>query len=179
MYRNLLLHRVPGEATRWCEKRPYNVRFISEILQYFGSEARFIHIVRDPRAVCTSRHPENPESYWVDPARWVQDVKSGLEHLHHPQVFTLRYEDLIMETEKQIRGICGFLGEECTGEILNWVEHAKVRSHDSWFGEITGIQKTPLESWKAQEHQARVEEVMKCPGVDELMEIIQNFTTTP
>ncbi len=176
MFRNLLLHRVPKKATRWCEKRPYNVRFIPEILQYFGPEARFIHIVRDPRAVCTSRHPANPESYWVDPDRWVQDVKMGLDYLYHPQVLTIRYEDLISDTEAQIRMICDFLGEECGAEILSWPENATVRSHDSWYGKITDIQKASLEKWRAEEHRARVVEVMKYPGVEELMKVIQNFT---
>ena len=175
MYRKLLLNDVPQEATRWCEKRPYNVRYIPEILHYFGADATFIHIVRDPRAVCTSVHPSDPGRYWVSPERWTQDVKAGLDFVNHRQVKTIRYEKLVLDTENEIRGLCEFMRVECRPEILDWTQHAKVRSHDSWFGGISQMNPKSLEKWKNKNHKLRVEGIMKYPGVSTLLKQIEQI----
>ena len=169
MYRQLLLTKVPETAHRWCEKRPYNVLHIPEILAYFGSEARFIHLVRDPRAVCTSTHPENPAEYWVSPERYVRDVSEGLRHQNHPQVLTIRFEDLILHFDPTIRRVCEFIGEEVCPEIIAWHAHAKVRSNRAWFTGLQDLQSEAIERWKVAVHKQRVDQVMSYGGVRELM----------
>lgn len=102
-----------AEAHRWCEKTPKNILFAEEILNYFGPDARFLHIVRDGRNVVTSRHPGRPDSYYVPPERWVRDVSAAREVEHHPQLKTVRYEDLTSSPLQSLRDIFDFLGESC------------------------------------------------------------------
>ena len=169
MYRQLLWRSIPASAHRWCEKRPFNVRHIGNILTYFGPGARFIHIYRDARQVCVSRHPDDPSRYWVPLSRWINDTSAGLAFRDHPQVFTINYNDLVLEPEKAIREICAFIEEEPVDEILNWFNHATVRQHSAWFNGLEKIQTKPLEKWKKEENKERVNEIMSDEKVVALM----------
>jgi len=169
MYRELLWRSVPDSAHRWCIKRPFNVLHIEEILDYFGPGAKFIHIYRDARQVCVSRHPDDPSKYWVPLVRWVQDTRAGLDFKDHPQVFTLDYNDLIKDTEKVIHKLCDFLDEEVADEILNWYNHATVRKNSAWFSKLQNIQTHSLEKWQKPENKERVNEIMADENVLRLM----------
>lgn len=103
LYEYLARHQVPDSCTRWCEKTPKNILFCKQILECFGKNSRFIHVVRDGRDVVTSRHPTDPSTFWVKPTRWIQDVEAGLDYEKHPQVLTLRYEDLVTDPEDTLK----------------------------------------------------------------------------
>lgn len=168
-YRELLMRKVPRSCHRWCEKRPYNVRYIRELLEYFGSEMRFIHLVRDPRAVCTSMHPEKPETYWIDPERYIRDVEAGLRFQHHPQVLTLTYERLVSDTPAILKKLCSFLEEEPTTEWEGWYEHATVRTHRAWFHQLREVHEESLTKWQAPEHTERIQKLLANAGIRDLM----------
>lgn len=171
-YWQLLQRSVPEGVTRWCEKRPGNVHTIREILAYFGPEARFIHIVRDPRAVCTSMHPRTPGEYWITVDRYVRDVRAGLAFKEHPQVYTLKYELLIRETDRVIRSLCNFLDEEPHPHILEWYRYARVRDHRAWKHSLKRISSEPLNKWRLEAHDGRVREIMENREILELMELL-------
>lgn len=168
MYRELIWRRIPDSVHRWCIKRPFNVRHIEEILDYFPG-TKFIHIYRDPRQVCVSRHPDDPSKYWVPIARWLMDTKAGWDFRDHPQVLTINYNDLILNTENIIRNMCDFLEEEVVDEILNWYDHATFRTNSAWFGKLENIQTRSLEKWKKPENKERVDEIMSDERVQALM----------
>lgn len=167
LYRQLLIHSIKPSATRWCEKRPYNVRFISEILKYYREKVKFIHIIRDPRAVCTSIHPNKPTDYWVSPDRYIHDVTLGLAFEKHPAVFTLKYEELISQTETVIQRLCEFMEEPFHESMKNWYEHATIRKNKAWFNSLQGIQAD--RGWGDPQHQQRVNELMNSPEMRQLM----------
>ncbi len=169
MYRELIWRTIPRSAHRWCIKRPFNVLHIEEILDYFGPGAKFIHIYRDPRQVCVSRHPDDPSKYWVPIGRWVRDTRAGWDFKDHPQVFTINYNDLVLNTEPIIRKMCDFLEEDVVDEILNWYDHATFRTNSAWFGQLENIQTRSLEKWKKPENKERVDEIMADDNVRVLM----------
>lgn len=167
LYRQLLLHRVKSTATRWCEKRPYNVRYIGEILKFYDNKVRFIHIIRDPRSVCTSVHPRKPSQYWVSLDRYIHDVTLGLAYENHSCVFTLRYEDLIEDTNNVLRELCQFIGEPFNEAMKDWYTHATVRSNRAWFKSLDDIRAD--RGWGDPQHQLRVEEIMISPEMQQMM----------
>ena len=167
LYRQLLLHSSKSTATRWCEKRPYNVRFIPEILKYYNDKVKFIHIIRDPRSVCTSSHPKKPGQYWVSLDRYIHDVSLGLAYEKHPSVLTLKYEDLVEDTENVLNDLCIFLEEPFIEELKNWYEHATIRDNKAWFKSLQDIQSD--RGWGDPQHQQRVEEVMSRQEMNQLM----------
>ncbi len=149
LYRYLLTHSVPSSCNRWCEKRPFNVRYIPEILEYFGNNARFVHIIRDARDVLTSRHPEKPDEYWVESDRWINDVTIGLNYRDNEQVYTLKYENLINDYESTMKSLCSFLNIEFGDEMLNWFDHAKVRSNRAWFSGVKKLHNDSIKSGRS------------------------------
>ncbi|MEQ8470523.1 MAG: sulfotransferase [Marinoscillum sp.] len=169
-YRELIKQRIKPSANRWCEKRPYNVRFIPEILNYFD-QARFIHLVRDPRAVCTSIHPINAGAYWIPIDRYVQDVTMGLEFVEHPQVLTIRFEDLLAREQITLKKILDYLDEPLSPEIENWVDHATVRIHNAWAQKIQPLDPNVLDKWQEEKHQKRVQDLLKDKRVIDIMKI--------
>lgn len=167
LYRQLLGLGIKPGATRWCEKRPYNVRYIPEIINYFGGHVQFIHMVRDPRAVCTSFHPAKPETYWVSPERYLQDVTLGLAHADHASVYTLKYEDLVADTEKEIVKLCSFLQVPCDEAIRNWYEYATVRQNRAWFEPLEKIKAD--RGWEESRHDERVSALLRNELIKQLI----------
>lgn len=169
IYQCLLESEIPDSATRWCEKTPRNVQYFSKILEYFGDGARLIHIVRDGRDVITSQHPLDPENYWVPPHRWVQDVTAGKALEDHPQVFTVRYEDLLMQYETTVRKICRFIGETFHPAFLEYPATAAVNRSLAWEGAAKKLSTSSIGRWKRPEYAFRVEALLSEPGAVDLL----------
>lgn len=160
LYREVFIRRIPRSARRWSEKTPRNVRHIDEIMDYFGGRVKFIHIIRDGRDVVLSRHPDKA-GYWIEPPRWVRDVQEGLKHASRPNVLTVYYEDLVRYYEDTIRRICDFIGEPFTGSLMNWHEHASLRSSNAWHEGVKKLSDSSVGKWRREENRRRVEAFMQ------------------
>lgn len=169
MYRYLLTHRIPERKRRWCEKTPYNVRYIESIFEYFQSNARFIHIIRDGRDVCLSKHPDKPGEYWVEPQRWINDVKAGLKFRDNPKVHTVFYENLVFHYQKYMQEVLDFLEEELTKEMQDWRTNTKVTKNNAWYGSVENLHSQSVAKWKQPENEKRVQELLAYPGFAELL----------
>jgi hypothetical protein len=159
----MMKYPVPGEAKCWCEKSPSNIRRIDDIESYFKGRFKFIHIIRDGRDVIISRHPKDKDSYWVSPERWISDVSAGLSYIDHENVYTMRYEALIMDFENTISDICKFLNVPVSEEILNWHEHATLRENKGYFTEVKELTSSSVGKWKRNENEERVKELTDNP----------------
>lgn len=129
-YRALLKHwaRICGKE-RWGEKTPHNIFYVDVIADMFP-DAQFIHVVRDPRAVVQSM---NASSYYsnepvFNALNWRKSIRDGeqlfREHLTSGQLFTVRYEDLVRQTETTLRSVCGFLDEPFEAQMLRFYKTA-------------------------------------------------------
>ncbi len=97
-----------------------NILVISNSLDYLpadpgpGIEQRFIHLIRDGRAVAASfRRKHRGMNIWQAARRWRHDHRKNLRRLsRHPAeaVLPVRYEELKSDPEREVRRICGFLG---------------------------------------------------------------------
>jgi len=168
-YRYILLSGIPESALRFCEKTPNNVRVLDKILDFFEGQATIIHLIRDGRDVMLSRHPQNPDEYWVSPERWAYDVRYGLAYKDHPNVSTIFYEDLVRDYRSTIENICDFIGEPCTDEVYNWFDHSLVRQDRAWEGPVKEIHEQSLQKWKSTSDQNRVQEVIADDRVTSLL----------
>lgn len=169
MYRYFLTHKIPKDINRWCEKTPYNIRFIDTILNYFNQNVKIIHIIRDGRDVCLSEHPDKPGEYWVDPDRWISDVRKGLEFKNHPQVYTVFYEDLISHYHKHMRQLMSFLDEPFSKEIQQWYIYTKVKENNAWYGSVENLHNHSVGKWRNKKNFQRLRELMAYPGFEELL----------
>ena len=154
---------VPDAARRWAEKTPKNVVMFGPLLDAFGDHLRLIHIVRDGRDVVTSMHPEDEVRYWVPVEQWIGDASAGLAWFDHPQVLTVRYEDLVANHRPTVARICEFLEEPLTDTVMRWHDRATVRQHSSWgWSDVSPLFTSSVRRWERPEYRDRVDEFMRC-----------------
>ena len=160
---------------RWAEKTPdhsLNIPFLAELFP----EAFFIHIVRDGRDVACSTailsderkamcewHSKNillDENAVVENTlqnaalrwkTWSLKIERSISSLN---AITLRYEDLIISTERELRRLMGFIGEKYEPSMLSYnrVKH----DFPEWEWGSRDVKRLPsitnrsLERWKRQ-----------------------------
>lgn len=111
-----------GKA-RWGDKTPGYVRHVGLLARLFP-DARFLHVVRDGRAVAASVAgmpfgPSDPvaAAYW-----WRARVRDGRRaggRLGPARYLELRLEDLVADPEAAMRRLLAFLGEPWSPEVLD------------------------------------------------------------
>jgi hypothetical protein len=168
LYRYFANEKIGPGANRFCEKTPKNIRCIEKIDSYLEGKFRFIHIVRDGRDVCVSRHPKSPDKFWVEPERWVRDVELGLEFKNHPKVFTLKYEELIQDFDQIMKRLCEFLDLK-SYSFQNWCEHSNVQQNIALTNQIEPIYSKSMGNWMQEKHSSRVREFLETPHTRELL----------
>lgn len=97
----------------WIDHTPSSTRYAVTLFEHFP-EAKMIHIVRDGRAVAASVLPLDwgPNTIMKATRWWVEKVAHGLaaEASFGPdRVIRVRYEDLVIRSESELRRICDFL----------------------------------------------------------------------
>jgi len=121
------------------DKTPANVYFVPTILQWF-SNSKFIHTMRDPRAIYVSRQNKKEKHLMPRFNRMIR--KSGIvfefyasnrviidwqlsirfqqqyEKKYSDRYYLSKYEDLIRDPENAIRSLCHFLEVEFIPEML-------------------------------------------------------------
>jgi len=112
------LHELYAESQGkpyWGQKTPRLVRHLELLREHFRT-ARFIHLVRDPRAVVGSlvRSNVHHSTLWDGAMRWVKDVGAGLayEERHPQEIMRLSYEKLVGSPEQAVGAVMDFLGLE-------------------------------------------------------------------
>jgi hypothetical protein len=115
--------------TRWGDKTPGYLRYMDQI-ELVLPEARFIHLIRDGRDVALSVLPMNwgPETVTEAAELWVERVtlarENGRTVSHYMEV---KYEDLITDTEGELRGVAEFLDLPWDPVMLAYHERAEER----------------------------------------------------
>jgi len=104
------------------EKTPNHLLYMP-ILQQFFPEARFIHIIRDPRGVVNSWRtvPWSNGTLAQDARVWRRYLVSAR---HFPpaakSLFTLHYEQLVGEPETCLLSVCQFIGIDYDSKMLDY-----------------------------------------------------------
>jgi len=171
IYQELILHKISPKAKRLCEKTPKNILFFDKILNYFGENAQLIHMIRDGRDVVTSKHPlHKPNEYWVSVEKWVNDVKTGLKFKNYPNVFTIKYEDVIYNFYEELKKLSNFLNENFILTEKSWKQRTTVRKSKHWAKPIQDIHAKSIQRWKKHEHEKRIQEFRQNSEAVELLE---------
>ncbi len=125
---------LAGSGKRsWVDKTARNVHRLAYIRRHFPL-AKVVHVVRDPRDVVASLKTHRkrkvvdgrivptgycmPVELCID--RWEQAIGDALAHGPDPLVHTVRYEDLVLDTERTVRRLCGFVGVDFAPEMLEF-----------------------------------------------------------
>jgi len=111
-----------GKA-RWGDKTPAYITEIDILLQVFPY-CRLIHMVRDGRDVALSlgginwgsRHIPRVAEDW----RWKTVLAHKIGTVLGDRFLEVRFEDLVHDAERELRRICGFLGEPFDPAVLQY-----------------------------------------------------------
>ncbi len=110
----------------WIEKTPTHI-FVIDHIERTVPGARFIHIIRDGRAVIASmidarrRYPEarqwqHPVSHFVE--IWNAAVQESARHVGKENHFFVSYEALVTNPRRELMALCRFLSLEFEEEML-------------------------------------------------------------
>lgn len=161
LYREFLFKKISAKAQRWVEKTPKHVQSFLKILDYLGDKVLLIHVVRDGRDVVTSKHPKHsPQDYWVSVQRWIDDVSIGLSLKDHPQVLTIRYEDLVKDFGQTMQKIYHFMQEPLPENLQEWKSKTTIQKSKHWAQPVQNLYNDAIARWKRPEHIERLAEIM-------------------
>jgi len=112
---------------RWGDKTPAYITELEILVQIFPS-CRLIHMVRDGRDVALSlggvswgsRHIPRVAEDW----RWKTVVAHKIGSVLGERFLEVRFEDVVQDTERQLRRICDFLGESFDAAVLDYADNA-------------------------------------------------------
>jgi hypothetical protein len=123
-------------ATRWGDKNNYYLAHIPELHALFP-HALFVHIVRDGRDVCCSYRqlqsvsqsspyapqlPVEPEKVAAEWTKNIASIREAFSAFSWNGVHEIRYEDLVVSPETELRRLCAFLGEPFDLSMLAYSE---------------------------------------------------------
>ncbi|WP_022834684.1 sulfotransferase family protein [Salisaeta longa] len=117
------------DKPRWGEKTPGNL-FWSDVLIDMFPDARFVHMVRDPRACVASMQrvdffPSNVVFNALNHRKSLTAGRALLEaHVPTEQRCLVRYEDLVHDPEAVVRAVCTFIDLPFEPAMLAYHERA-------------------------------------------------------
>jgi hypothetical protein len=114
--------------SRWGDKTPRYVEALDVLASLFPT-ARFVHLIRDGRNVALSYAdmPFGPKTVGKAARLWARRVRAGMDGGTSlgERYKELRYEDLVADTEGQLRSLCDFLDLPFDPAMLDYPEAAK------------------------------------------------------
>jgi hypothetical protein len=101
--------------TRWGDKTPHYVSHIPTLVELFPS-AKFLHIIRDGRAVSASwvRSAFGPGNFYSAGEQWkrrIEDGRRAARALPPENYLEVHYEALLKDTDATMRAVFAFLDE--------------------------------------------------------------------
>jgi hypothetical protein len=109
------------EISVLIDKNPLHSIFLEKIIHIFP-QAKFIHLIRDPRDNVNSNiRGFNKKNTFFLARKWlgfnaeIENVKHDIPH----KFFTIIYEDLVVNTENIFRALCEYLGVKYNESMMN------------------------------------------------------------
>jgi N-acetylglucosaminyldiphosphoundecaprenol N-acetyl-beta-D-mannosaminyltransferase len=152
-----------------CEQTPRNIYYARQLLDWYP-QARFVHMLRDPRGVMASqKHRWRRRMLMADPSRmrrthqfatwvnyhpytvtqlWSLATRLALDLERQPRFMMLRFEDLIVDPEARMRDVCTFLGVGYQPAMLD-IEHVN-SSYIATPTAARGLNHGSLNAWQGK-----------------------------
>jgi hypothetical protein len=124
-------HRRAEGKARWGCKSTFMVGYVDQVRARYP-DARFVWLVREPRDVAASakKHVFGPCHPYRMARLWLAEQElaaAARDRLGPGVVHLLRYEDLVTDTEAELRRLCDFLGERFDPAMLRHQASASAR----------------------------------------------------
>lgn len=146
------------QKQRWCLKDPQCTYHLYEYANAFP-DAKFLVLVRDPRAVCRSYLDTRgftvgrPTNWIVAAERWKREVnmQKQFASTESSRVMWIHYEALITDFPTTLQAVCDFSNMEVEQAMLNYHRQSPaVKLHDGNENITKPPDKRKIESWKEE-----------------------------
>ena len=119
-----ILYSKKQAKARWGDKRPYYIKYLSQLYELFP-DAQVIHIIRDGRDTVASlmRMPWWKNNSIFAMLNWQEAIQKGnaaKTNYDRHSYMEVRYEDIIDDPTNSIKTICEFLNEEYSDDLLDF-----------------------------------------------------------
>lgn len=141
------------------DKSPRHLFYVHEILKLFP-QAKFICLIRDPRAVVRSEMATTWGSKSIGriTRRWCRVAQKANElkqQLPAARFQIVRYEDLVYDPESILKGLCEFLGEHFESGMLNYQdrpagEHGFLPAEAWKHKTLTPVDISRIDAWRKE-----------------------------
>ena len=143
--------------SRWGHMDIATLAGAGQVLDWFP-DARFVHLVRDARAVALSNQgiPFSLGNYLECAERWAQDVSASLawgRTLPEGRYHVVRYEDLLAAPEATLKTLCTFLELPYAGEMLDFGDSVAARIPPDRLQSLWPLLEGPLQPAQADRWQ--------------------------
>lgn len=152
-----------GEYKVYCSKWPHDIDVMRPLL-WLDPDLWGIFILRDPRDVIVSRHPQDPSLYWTNLRRWKRYTQCGRRLANHPRFITVRYEDLVREPDRVQDNIARrlyFLNATARFSEYHQIARPSERSVTALRG-VRAVSTSSIGRWR--EHKPRVAAQLRLHG---------------
>jgi len=109
-------------AKIWVDHTPINIEYV-DLLKRLYPNAKFLHIIRDGRGVASShkRLSWGPNNMLDMSNYWLKKLAYGFayESKYPKDILSIRYEDLVSNTQITVTKITDFLGIKYEASMLN------------------------------------------------------------
>lgn len=149
---------------RWLEKTPAHLFSIEQILRVLP-DARFVELVRDPRAILASKKTRRTQEWMAQSSRRAHaDLKGGYDpmwdtlgwrsaiqvgnaaHKKYPQqILRIQYEQFVTAPQEETQRLCTFLGLTFDPALL---DIAWTNSTGNGFSNQQGIGAEAINRWR-------------------------------
>ena len=139
---------------RWCEKTPNNIFCADKWLEAYP-EGKFISVVRDGRDAILSMNWRRKTAIYIATYRWIAAINKFIELMDtefRSRIHTVRYEELVTNTEYELEMICYFLGEKFDPNMLNyWKRDQEEPENDLKYG-TQPVFTDSIGKWKREDY---------------------------
>jgi hypothetical protein len=149
------LYAAGAGKPRWGDKSPKYVRRM-RLLHATLPEARFIHVIRDGRAVALSLAGVSwgPETAAEAADRWVGDIERARKMARRlPDYIEVRYEALVADPEPDLRRACELCELDWDDSMLDFHQQAAERMSESTRDLRPGSGGTVTAEERARQHE--------------------------
>jgi len=169
------LHHIYGAGkAHWGQKTPRFVRDLDLLAERFP-DARFVHMIRDPRGVAASlkESPVHQSPVKYGAARWAYDVQCGLEFKNKApeRYLEVRFEAFAADPRAVVGEVCEFIGIEPAPEMfeVREVKGFKKKFFRTVHRRVGGnVRSDRADAWRESLTEAEIATVEA--GVSELMQ---------
>jgi len=157
---------LPGRWPLIISKRPDDIFWVDEIREMYRARGtrtrpRFVVCVRDPRAVLTSIHNNEPGQYYVSVERW----RAIYDHYRYVRTFddivVVEYGDLVLDLPKVQQDLEAATGLKPDRPFADYHNAVPGRFDVGALNGVRPLDPANLHKWKEPRHRARIQQLLR------------------